>query len=150
MGGGVNERLGSKRVSLEDVGDKDVWDTFTVSIPILTILLCATLHVTGNTVRKDADEEADIKVRQERTETCNQTPRSSHDQISSIVRLTHNTPPTICQQQVTVLSLDVARVLDVTIRQLRESVADDERAVLLHTESVLLRVTGIKDVVSGQ
>lgn len=144
----ISRKGGMER--LEDVGNKDVWDAFAVSVPVLAILLCATLHVASDTVSKHTDEEAEVKVRQEGAEASDQTPRGSHDQISSVVGLTHNTPPTIGQQQVTVLSLDVAWVLDVAIWQLRESVADNEGTILLHTESVLLRVTSVKDVVSKQ
>lgn len=99
---------------------------------------------------QDDNEEADVEVRQEGAETSDQTPGEGHDQIGSVMRLAHNTPPTVSQQQVTVSSLDVAGVLNVTIRQLRESITGNERTVLLHTESVLLRVTGVENVVGRQ
>jgi hypothetical protein len=101
-------------------------------------------------VSQHDNEEANVEVRQEGTETSDQTPREGHDQIGSVVRLAHNTPPTISQQQVTVCSLDVVRVLDMAIGQLRESIAGNEGTVLLHTESVLLRVTGVENVVGTQ
>lgn len=136
--------------SLKDIGNKDVGDTFAVSVPILTILLSTTLHITRDTVSQDDNEEADVEVRQERAEASDQTPGEGHDQIGSVMRFAHNTPPTVSQQQVTVSSLDVARILNMTVRQLRESIASNIRTVLFHTESILLRVTGVENVVGRQ
>lgn len=48
------------------------------------------------------------------------------------------------------LSLDIARILDVTPWQLGESVTSHERAILLHTETILLGVASIKDIVSTE
>lgn len=48
------------------------------------------------------------------------------------------------------LGLDVGRVLDMAPRKLREGVAGHEGAVLLHTETVLLRVASVENVVGSE
>jgi hypothetical protein len=101
-------------------------------------------------VSENTDKEAEIKVREERTSASDQTPGEGLDQISSVVRLADNTPPSRGEQEVTVFSLDVARVLDVTPGKLRECITGNEGAILFHAETVLLGISGIENVVGTQ
>lgn len=65
-------------------------------------------------------------------------------------RLAEESPPTGRKQLVSVLGLDVRRVLNVAPWELRESVARLEHTLLLHLESRLLTHRSVKDVVAGE
>lgn len=143
-----------------------------VTFPVFTVLFSASLMVAGNTMCKHHHEEAKEKVREERTETSNQSPRDRHHQICqirvsnsissssaytidsrtcSVVRLTADAKPARSEKQVSVCSLDISRVLDMGPRQLRESIlASHVRSVLLHTETVLLGIAGVMNVVAEE
>lgn len=66
---------------LKDIGDKNVWNAFAVAIPVLAVLLGTALHVARDTVGKDDDKEAEVKVGQERTKASDQAPGESHEQV---------------------------------------------------------------------
>lgn len=99
---------------------------------------------------QDQEEETKVEIRQERAETTDQTPRKGLEHVCSVVRLANDTPPSRGQQQVTVLSLDIGRVLDSTPRKLREGLTINEGAILFHTETVLLGVTSVKNVIGSK
>ena len=90
------------------------------------------------TVDQDDDEEDRVEVRDGRAGALAETPGQAHDPVGDVVRLARVRPPAVDKQTVAVRSLDVLRVVESTIRQLREGLAVLVDTLSLHLEATLL------------
>ena len=95
-------------------------------------------------------EECNIKVWNVRVETSDQTPRSCHDQIRSIMNLPSKAPPSASQKFASMFRSDVRWIVKCTPWQLRKRFAINIRPLLHHSEAVFLRVSRVPNIVRRQ
>lgn len=136
---------------LNNIWDKHIWTSLKVSVPVFTILSSALSLVSESPVNQHNEEEYWEEPWEWRSETTNTAPGKSHSVVSGVMSLTGVLVPTVSQQERAIGTLDVARVLEIRERQVWESLS--ERGVASHdsSETVLLSVTGIEEVVcNGQ
>lgn len=93
------------------------------------------------------EEEDGVEVGERRSDTAHESPGETHDEISGVVGLSAPSVNSGSEQSRTVLALDESRVLDSLPGELGEGVSLDHSSQSLLSESVLLRVGNIKEVV---
>jgi len=136
--------------SLVDVGDVLVRNDLTVLLPVLAILLVASLKVTGTTMEKDDDEEHGVEVGDDGCGSDDGPPCEGHGPIGDVVGFAAELPPSRSQQAVAMSGLDVGWVFDGVPWDLREAFAPCVDALGLHLEVALLCHGRVPDGIGGE
>ena len=96
---------------------------------------------------EDSQEEEGIEIGDCGTSSCNGAPKERLRPVGRVVWLPQELPPSIDQQRIAVLGLQVSGILESRPGPLREGPADFERALELHAEARLLCHRRVKDPV---
>ena len=100
-------------------------------------------EVAATPMDEHCDEEDGVEVRDRRGRADAETPGETHDPVGDVVRLAGVCPPAVDEETVAVSGLDVFRVGEGAVRELREGVAEGGDALVLHLEAGLLGHGGI-------
>lgn len=136
---------------LPNIWDKHVWTCLEVTIPVGTILACTLSLVSVGSVDQHNEEKHREEPWEWRLESTNESPCERLRVVGGVVSLTGVFVPAISQQSRAVFTLDVRWVDQVRVRQVRESLSNGGVTGHESTETVLLSVSGIEEVVcNGQ
>jgi hypothetical protein len=142
--------------------DEQVRNGFLIACPSFAILPAASGDVPGGAVDNHRHEEDEVEPRERAPsntmlvdlrhagtrnphslEASDQTPSHGEEHVRHIVRLAHNSEPTVDHDLIARVCFDELGVLDHLPRYLRESVALDDLAFLSETDRVLLAVCAV-------
>jgi hypothetical protein len=123
--------------------DEKVRATSLILLPSITILLLATLDITTGTMHNHETKENRVEPRERRVEAGDHTPTESKVHVASVMDLASVLVPTIAEEGVASVGLDLLGVLDGLPGKLGKGLAVELVATLLSTEHVLLRVTSV-------
>jgi hypothetical protein len=98
-------------------------------------------------VDQNNEEEHWEEPWERRCKSTHQTPRQRLDVVSSVVQLSGIGDPTVSQQKGAVFTLDILWIYKVRVWQVRERLTEFGVTGHLSSETVLLTVTSIKEVV---
>lgn len=133
-----------------DTRNESILDDLAVSLPIVAVLASATFKVARASVRQHGQEKRRIKERNGRVESSAHSPSQGLNPIGRVIRLASPCPESTGEQLVSVLGLDIRRVLDDGARKLRKGLAGHIDTLLLHLEGRLLSHGAVKDVVCAK
>jgi len=101
-------------------------------------------------VEENDDEEDRVEVGNDGSATDDGTPCERHDPVGNVVGLAAICPEAAGKEAVSVLGLDVRRVLDGVPGELGEGLAEGGDPLRLHFEMALLGHCSVPDVVGGE
>lgn len=137
-------------MSLVDIRNKKVWTFFQVPVPVFAVFL-STFPVISNGSMVQDDKEEDWEEPWEwRGKATHESPSQGLGEIGSVVDFSAVFVPTISEQDRTVGTGDVFRILQHLFRQVRESLSDLGVTSDDLTERVFLSIGGVEEVVSDR
>ena len=135
--------------SLVDARDELVLDDSAVLLPVLAVLSGAFLKVSSASMGQDGQEEDGVEHGDDGVEPSGQPPRQGLTPVGGVVDLSRVDPPSVNQQLVAVLGLDVLWLFDLRTGNDREGVSGLVLALLLHLEGRLLGHRSVENAVSS-